>query len=196
VGVYSPPIAESASSGSCSDNDIQPYDGVDAALCSTDEQPPQRQRRKITADSAPSGKRRSASHSVTQHVKDESTDESLNKQEQDEGVDDDRETIDLLIIGLPYTTGNDELRAHFELHGAVVMCEHKIDHATGARRGFGFVRFRDWPAQAAALSQRFFTIGNRRCELKVPYDKVDTQRARAHMFLSECTVGAFDGEHE
>ncbi|MCB1813864.1 MAG: RNA-binding protein, partial [Candidatus Competibacteraceae bacterium] len=45
----------------------------------------------------------------------------------------------LLIRNLARTTTEAELRALFEVHGAVQSCNLVLDKATGDSKGFGFV---------------------------------------------------------
>ncbi len=45
----------------------------------------------------------------------------------------------LYVGGLPYSTTQDELRAHFAQAGDVVSADIVIDRMTNRSRGFGFV---------------------------------------------------------
>ena len=45
----------------------------------------------------------------------------------------------LYVGGLPYTTTDDELRAHFETVGAVESATIIMDKMSGRSKGFGFV---------------------------------------------------------
>ena len=55
----------------------------------------------------------------------------------------------LYVGNLPFTTGDDELRALFSEYGSVTSASVIIDNTSGRSRGFGFVEFDD-PAQAKA----------------------------------------------
>ncbi len=52
------------------------------------------------------------------------------------------DTCDLIVLGLPYKTTENEMRKYFSEFGEVMMCQLKTQ-ANGVSKGFGFVRFRD-----------------------------------------------------
>jgi len=91
-------------------------------------------------------------------------------------------------MSLPYETSDAELTEIFAPFGTVLFAEHKKEHATKKPRGFGFLRFKEIDAQRAVLQQAYFEIGGRRCQVKIPFDKV---RSRPY---HGPTVGALD-EH-
>lgn len=49
----------------------------------------------------------------------------------------------IYVGNLPFSTGEEELRAAFEPHGAVVSAAVIMDRDTGRSRGFGFVEMSD-----------------------------------------------------
>ena len=49
----------------------------------------------------------------------------------------------IYVGNIPYGTTDDELREHFEQHGAVNSASIIIDKFTGKSRGFGFVEMND-----------------------------------------------------
>lgn len=49
----------------------------------------------------------------------------------------------IYVGNLPFSTGEDELRAAFEPHGAVISAAVIMDRDTGRSRGFGFVEMSD-----------------------------------------------------
>ena len=55
----------------------------------------------------------------------------------------------LYIGGLPYSTTQDELAAHFAQVGSVLKSDIIIDKMTGRSRGFGFVEMEDADALKA-----------------------------------------------
>uniref|UniRef100_A0A0K8TR16 TAR DNA-binding protein 43 n=1 Tax=Tabanus bromius TaxID=304241 RepID=A0A0K8TR16_TABBR len=77
---------------------------------------------------------------------------------------------DLIILGLPYKTTEQNLRDHFEKFGEVLMAEIKKDTKTGQSKGFGFVRFSSYEVQMRVLATRHL-IDGRWCEVKVPNSK-------------------------
>ncbi|PAA73986.1 hypothetical protein BOX15_Mlig003186g1, partial [Macrostomum lignano] len=81
---------------------------------------------------------------------------------------------DLIVLGLPYDCQEQDLRAYFDsvsgVKDSLAMAQIKRDW-TGTSRGFGFVRFSDMASQESALATRFYQIGRRCCELKIPYSR-------------------------
>ena len=78
---------------------------------------------------------------------------------------------DLIVLGLPWKTTEQELRTYFEPFGEVLMAqvEHilglktghyivyfqvKKDIKTGQSKGFGFIRFSNYESQMRVLAQR------------------------------------------
>jgi len=57
----------------------------------------------------------------------------------------------LYVGNIPYTATVDELRAMFEVHGAVVDVHLPTDRETGRPRGFAFVEMSDDSAGQAAV---------------------------------------------
>ncbi|MFG0241581.1 MAG: RNA recognition motif domain-containing protein [Phycisphaerales bacterium JB054] len=55
----------------------------------------------------------------------------------------------IYVGNLPFSTGEDELRAAFEPHGAVMSAAVIMDRDTGRSRGFGFVEMADEDARKA-----------------------------------------------
>ncbi len=49
----------------------------------------------------------------------------------------------LYVGGIPYTSTNDDLKAHFSAAGEVVSAQIIIDRPTGRSKGFGFVEMKD-----------------------------------------------------
>uniref|UniRef100_UPI00358FF1E7 TAR DNA-binding protein 43-like isoform X4 n=1 Tax=Myxine glutinosa TaxID=7769 RepID=UPI00358FF1E7 len=78
---------------------------------------------------------------------------------------------DLVVLGLPFSTNEEELKDYFGAFGSVVLSQVKNDPVTGKSKGFGFVRFADYESQLKAMSIRHM-IGGRWCEVKLPQSKV------------------------
>lgn len=78
---------------------------------------------------------------------------------------------DLIVLGLPWKTTEDNLRLYFESFGEVLMAQIKKDVRSGQSKGFGFVRFGSYDVQVRVLSTRHM-IDGRWCEVKVPNSKV------------------------
>ena len=95
---------------------------------------------------------------------------------------------DLIVLGLPWKTTEQELRTYFEPFGEVLMaqvrsrlspihvniCSHfsqvKKDIKTGQSKGFGFIRFNNYESQMRVLAQRHM-IDGRWCDVKIPNSK-------------------------
>lgn len=80
---------------------------------------------------------------------------------------------DLIVLGLPWKTTEQNLREYFETFGEVLMAQVKKDPKTGQSKGFGFIRFGSYESQMRVLAQRHM-IDGRWCDVKVPNSKVST----------------------
>lgn len=96
---------------------------------------------------------------------------------------------DLIVLGLPWKTTEQNLREYFESFGEVLMAQVrpglltyfffnnaytlqvKKDAKTGHSKGFGFIRFASYESQMRVLAQRHM-IDGRWCDVKVPNSKV------------------------
>ncbi|XP_043209157.1 TAR DNA-binding protein 43-like isoform X3 [Amphibalanus amphitrite] len=74
---------------------------------------------------------------------------------------------DLIVLGLPWKTTEQELREYFESFGEVLMAQVKKDPKSGQSKGFGFIRFGTFESQMRVLSQRHM-IDGRWCDVKIP----------------------------
>uniref|UniRef100_UPI00358E9725 TAR DNA-binding protein 43-like n=1 Tax=Myxine glutinosa TaxID=7769 RepID=UPI00358E9725 len=93
---------------------------------------------------------------------------------------------DLVVLGLPFSTNEEELKDYFSAFGSVVLSQVKNDPVTGKSKGFGFVRFADYESQLKATSIRHM-IGGRWCEVKVPQSKMYPQNPeRSRIFVGRC----------
>ncbi|CAL4238960.1 unnamed protein product, partial [Meganyctiphanes norvegica] len=96
----------------------------------------------------------------------EENESKTNKRIRSESSDGDSETIDLIVLGLPYSTTDAELKKEFEEYGEVKMAEVKKDNQ-GKSKGFGFVRFADYESQLKVVNKRLL-VGGRHIEIKFP----------------------------
>uniref|UniRef100_A0A8C4Q9U5 RRM domain-containing protein n=1 Tax=Eptatretus burgeri TaxID=7764 RepID=A0A8C4Q9U5_EPTBU len=93
---------------------------------------------------------------------------------------------DLVVLGLPFSTNEEELKDYFSAFGSVVLSQVKNDPVTGKSKGFGFVRFADYESQLKAMSMRHM-IGGRWCEVKLPQSKMYPQNPeRSRIFVGRC----------
>lgn len=97
---------------------------------------------------------------------DDSLENSLAKTKKMEGGYSTKAT-DLICLGLPWKSSDEDVRAYFEQFGEVVLCQIKKELKTGQSKGYGFVRFADIESQNKVLSQRH-CIDGRWCEVRIP----------------------------
>ncbi|XP_023224514.1 TAR DNA-binding protein 43-like isoform X1 [Centruroides vittatus] len=95
---------------------------------------------------------------------------------------------DLIVLGLPWKTTEQELRQYFETYGEVLMAQVKKDPNTGQSKGFGFIRFANYEAQVRVLAKRHL-IDGRWCDVKIPNSKQDGQASELSrkVFVGRCT---------
>lgn len=74
---------------------------------------------------------------------------------------------DLIVLGLPWSTNEQQCREYFETFGEVVMTRVMRDERTGRSKGYGFIRFDDYEAQVRVLLQKH-VIDGRQCEVRIP----------------------------
>uniref|UniRef100_A0A8C0JPU0 TAR DNA-binding protein 43 n=1 Tax=Canis lupus dingo TaxID=286419 RepID=A0A8C0JPU0_CANLU len=82
-----------------------------------------------------------------------------------------QKTSDLIVLGLPWKTTEQDLKEYFSTFGEVLMVQVKKDIKTGHSKGFGFVRFTEYETQVKVMSQRHM-IDGRWCDCKLPNSKV------------------------
>ncbi|BES92244.1 mRNA Hypothetical protein [Nesidiocoris tenuis] len=74
---------------------------------------------------------------------------------------------DLIVLGLPWETTDETLKAYFEKnYGEVAMASVKLNK-NGRSRGFGFVRFNDYEIQRTVMLSRH-EIDGRWCDVSFP----------------------------
>ncbi|XP_043914254.1 TAR DNA-binding protein 43-like isoform X2 [Protopterus annectens] len=82
-----------------------------------------------------------------------------------------QKTSDLIVLGLPWKTTEQDLKDYFSTFGEVIMVQVKRDAKSGNSKGFGFVRFTEFESQVKAISQRHM-IDGRWCDCKLPNSKM------------------------
>jgi len=81
---------------------------------------------------------------------------------------------DLIVLGLPYTTTEEELKAYFsDSCGELTFCQIKTDRTTDKSRGFGFIRFGDEESARAAIKGQHELQG-RKLVVRMSQRKGDT----------------------
>ncbi|XP_060930330.1 TAR DNA binding protein, like isoform X3 [Limanda limanda] len=78
-----------------------------------------------------------------------------------------QKTSDLIVLGLPWKTSEQDLKDYFTTFGEVIMVQVKRDAKTGNSKGFGFVRFTEYETQTKVIAQRHM-IDGRWCDCKLP----------------------------
>ncbi|XP_064778974.1 TAR DNA binding protein, like isoform X1 [Oncorhynchus masou masou] len=96
-------------------------------------------------------------------------------------------TSDLIILGLPWKTSEQDLKDYFATFGEVIMVQVKRDVKTGNSKGFGFVRFTEYETQSKVISQRHM-IDGRWCDCKLPNSKVFNQCAGSDEPMRNCKI--------
>ncbi|XP_051735834.1 TAR DNA binding protein, like isoform X1 [Ctenopharyngodon idella] len=104
-----------------------------------------------------------------------------------------QKTSDLIVLGLPWKTTEQDLKDYFSTFGEVIMVQVKRDAKTGNSKGFGFVRFTDYETQIKVMSQRHM-IDGRWCDCKLPNSKYFLEQAgpdepmrSRKVFVGRCT---------
>ncbi|XP_076019492.1 TAR DNA binding protein, like isoform X1 [Genypterus blacodes] len=99
-----------------------------------------------------------------------------------------QKTSDLIVLGLPWKTSEQDLKDYFATFGEVIMVQVKRDAKTGNSKGFGFVRFTDYETQSKVIAQRHM-IDGRWCDCKLPNSKAcpDEPMRSRKIFVGRCT---------
>ncbi|XP_061688138.1 TAR DNA-binding protein 43 isoform X2 [Syngnathoides biaculeatus] len=104
----------------------------------------------------------------------------------------DMKTSDLIVLGLPWKTTEQDLKDYFSTFGEVIMVQVKRDGRSGNSKGFGFVRFTEYESQEKVIAQRHM-IDGRWCDCKFPNSKVnmmqcpDEPMRSRKVFVGRCT---------
>jgi len=94
---------------------------------------------------------------------------------------------DLIVLGLPWKSNEDDLRKYFTQFGELLMVQVKKDPKSGQSKGFGFVRFSDYESQVKCMAQRHM-IDGRWCDVRIPNSKEGAQQLmNRKVFVGRCT---------
>ncbi|ESO07740.1 hypothetical protein HELRODRAFT_170286 [Helobdella robusta] len=95
---------------------------------------------------------------------------------------------DLIVLGLPWKSTEEDLTNYFTKYGELLMVQVKKDPKSGQSKGFGFIRFADYESQRQCLSQRHL-IDGRWCDVKIPSSKMDDSDSpiSRKLFVGRCT---------
>ncbi|KAG7521490.1 TAR DNA-binding protein 43 isoform X2 [Solea senegalensis] len=99
-----------------------------------------------------------------------------------------QKTSDLIVLGLPWKTSEQDLKDYFSTFGEVIMVQVKRDAKNGNSKGFGFVRFTDYETQTKVIAQRHM-IDGRWCDCKLPNSRMcpDEPMRSRKIFVGRCT---------
>jgi len=99
---------------------------------------------------------------------------------------------DLIVLGLPFKTTQDQIREYFSEFGEVQMALLKTK-PNGESRGFAFIRFADKVVEKKVCLQRH-RIEGRWCEIKIPDSQeqkkttsLEDSRAKCKIFVGNIT---------
>ncbi|XP_069122113.1 TAR DNA-binding protein 43-like [Argopecten irradians] len=94
---------------------------------------------------------------------------------------------DLIVLGLPWKSTEEDLRKYFSTIGDLLMVQVKKDTKTGQSKGFGFIRFADYESQLKCMSSRHLIEG-RWCDVRIPNSKEGAQNVmNRKVFVGRCT---------
>ncbi|KAH9490002.1 hypothetical protein Btru_036231 [Bulinus truncatus] len=94
---------------------------------------------------------------------------------------------DLIVLGLPWKSSEDDLRKYFQQFGELLMVQVKKDPKSGQSKGFGFVRFAEYESQVKCMSQRHM-IDGRWCDVRIPNSKVSHVLQLSCKSFRRCTA--------
>ncbi|KAL4234735.1 hypothetical protein ACF0H5_006377 [Mactra antiquata] len=99
-----------------------------------------------------------------------------------------RRCSDLIVLGLPWKSTEDDMTDYFKQFGELILTQVKRDPRSGQSKGFGFIRFKDYDAQLRCLASRH-RIGGRWCEVNLPNSHMDQGSGPTNrkIFVARCT---------
>ncbi|CAC5415348.1 TAR DNA-binding protein 43-like [Mytilus californianus] len=119
-----------------------------------------------------------------------------NKRKGEEGIEnpgaknkclDKQRCSDLIVLGLPWKSTEDDLRRYFSQFGELLLVQVKRDPKTGQSKGFGFIRFSEYESQVKVCSQRHM-IDGRWCDVTIPNSNEGAaQMVSRKVFVARCT---------
>lgn len=117
-----------------------------------------------------------------------------NKRKSDDEIDEstiktkrlEKKCQDLIVLGLPWKSTEDDLRNYFSQFGELIMVQVRKDMKTGQSKGFGFVRFQNYESQLKCLNLRH-RIDGRWCDVRIPNSKGGNhQQVNSKVFVGRC----------
>uniref|UniRef100_A0A0N4ZPU0 RRM domain-containing protein n=1 Tax=Parastrongyloides trichosuri TaxID=131310 RepID=A0A0N4ZPU0_PARTI len=89
------------------------------------------------------------------------------KNEDDDDSQSEEVTTDLIVLGIPYSNTEEDLRKYFEKFGKVTVSQIKKKE-DGQSKGYGFIRMLDYKSQMKVLRSSPLRIDNRTVTVKIP----------------------------
>ncbi|XP_045192585.1 TAR DNA-binding protein 43-like [Mercenaria mercenaria] len=114
------------------------------------------------------------------------------KRKGDEGADlktnrNEKKCSDLIVLGLPWKSSEDDLRNYFSKFGELLLVQVKRDPKTSQSKGYGFIRFCKYEDQMKCMAQRH-NIDGRWCDVTVPNSNEGAhQLINRKVFIARCT---------
>uniref|UniRef100_A0A0K0F1E5 TAR DNA-binding protein 43 (inferred by orthology to a human protein) n=1 Tax=Strongyloides venezuelensis TaxID=75913 RepID=A0A0K0F1E5_STRVS len=123
------------------------------------------------------------------------------KQKRSKNDDDDDDsqteeaTSDLIVLGIPYSNTEEDLRKYFEKFGTVTVSQIKKKE-DGQSKGYGFIRMLDYKSQMKVLRSSPLRIDNRTVTVKIPNNSkqndesgsvIEKPNIRKRLFVSRIT---------
>uniref|UniRef100_A0A0B6ZM06 TAR DNA-binding protein 43 n=2 Tax=Arion vulgaris TaxID=1028688 RepID=A0A0B6ZM06_9EUPU len=94
---------------------------------------------------------------------------------------------DLIVLGLPWKSTEDDLTKYFQQFGELVLVQVKRDIKSGQSKGFGFIRFSSYESQVKCCSQRHM-IDGRWCDVTIPNSREgNKQMMNRKVFIGRVT---------
>lgn len=99
-----------------------------------------------------------------------------------------RKCSDLIVLGLPWKSTEEDMREYFKQFGELILVQVKRDPRTSQSKGFGFIRFKEYESQLLCLAARH-KIGGRWCEVNLPNSHGDSGNTPTNrkIFVARCT---------
>ncbi|XP_005095335.1 TAR DNA-binding protein 43 isoform X2 [Aplysia californica] len=100
---------------------------------------------------------------------------------------DQQKCSDLIVLGLPWKSTEDDLQKYFSQFGELLLVQVKRDIKTGQSKGFGFIRFTAYESQVKCCAQRHM-IDGRWCDVTIPNSKEgNNQMMNRKVFIGRVT---------
>ncbi|XP_052818811.1 TAR DNA-binding protein 43-like [Mya arenaria] len=94
---------------------------------------------------------------------------------------------DLIVLGLPWKSTEDDLRNYFSKFGELLLVQVKRDQKTNQSKGYGFIRFGNYEDQIKCMNVRH-NIDGRWCDVTIPNSNEGAHKLISRkVFIARCT---------